>query len=903
MPAVGRQPLAVSLYRLALRALPYRFRLEYAEQMQLVFADLHRDATRDGGWRRGLRQLLAELPGLARLIEREHREARHARAAARARNPRENSDMFDSLLLDLRFALRSLRKSPGFAVVAVLTLGLGFGANTAIFSVINGVLLKPLAFAESERLVALGEGTQADPPNTLDGTTPGSFFDWKAQATAFSGIAAFTTGRTSLTRACPQGGCEPESVVFSSSTGGLLNVLGVQPFFGRMPIATDEVPGQPEVVVLSHGLWRRLFGEDRAVLGRTLTLGGRARTVIGVMPPGFRFPDGTVELWTAMQMTPEFRTNRDQYYLQVVARLKPEVTMERARADMETVAARLRSEWAQYNTDLRINAVALRESVVGDVGPRLYILQGAVALVLLITCANLGNLLLARAAARRREIAVRQALGAGRGRVVRQLLTESIVLAVAGGVVGIVLGKGFLRLLLASQSAANLPRVEDIGLDPTVLAFTFAIAVVAGIAFGIAPALQLAGSRSSEALRQGSRGNTGGGGVRSVLVVSELALAVVLLAGAGLLLRSFALLQQVDSGVRTDRLVTFSVRLPTPNPTFVSTSLERIGALPGVRSVAVVSQLPVTGRGIGAWFNIIDRPTPANETPPGEAYRVVTPEFFATTGVPLRRGRLFTSADRLEAPAVIINEALARKYWPNDDPLGKLVYLGAPDNRLFQQGTIAGVVGDTRDGGLGAEPLPIVYIPLAVMPAWPEFSYVIRMAGDPGSDLGLGSIVASARREIRALDPTLPIRNVQTMNEVLRDSVAPQRFSMTLLSVFAGLALVMAALGVFGVLSFLVSQRTRELGIRIALGAAPGRVRAMVVGQGMRLALIGVGVGVVGALAATRLMSSQLFGVTNSDPVTYVAVSVLLIGIAGVATYLPARRATRVDPMVALRAE
>ena len=891
MKAAPRRPLAVRLYRALLTLLlPPRFRRDFAYEMALVFADLHAAATRAGGGRCGLRALAAELPGLVRLAIRERR-AERAERAHRTTTASRDTDMVDALLQDLRFAGRSLRKSPGFTLVAVLTLALGIGANTAIFSVVDGVLLAPLPLREPERLVAVGEGVEGGAPTDVSVTTPGSFFDWQRQTRAVR-LGGFTESAATLT-----GRGDPERLLGASTVGGFFDVLGVRPLLGRTITPADETPEAERVVVLSHATWRRLFGGDRDVVGRTLTLDGTPRTIVGVMPPSFRFPDGGTAFWVPSRYDAEFRANRDQYFIQVVGRLAPGATLEQARAELAMVGERLQRDWPMYNSGLRIIARPLQDTMVEGVRTRLFVLMAAVAFVLLITCANLGNLLLARASGRRREIAVRQALGAGRVRVARQLLTESLVLALAGGAAGLLVGKGFLELLLAAQATTNLPRVDEIGLDTRVLLFTLGVSVAAGLFFGSLPAWQLARARSGEALRVGTRGSAGQGWARSALVVSELALAMVLLTGAGLLLRSFALLQRVDPGFTADRILTFDVSRRDGDASFFPTSLERIRVLPGVRSAAVVSQLPVTGRGIGAWFNRLDRPLPPDVKPTGEAYRVVTPEFFATIGLPLKRGRALTVDDRRERPAVVINEALARKYFDGEEPLGKEIYLGAPDNRLFDRATIVGIVGDTRDAGLGSDPLPTVYIPLAVMPGWPSFSYVVRTTGTPTAVAGL------ARAAIRALDPTVAVRNVRPFDAVLAESVAPARWSTTLLGVFAAVALVMAALGVFGVLSFVVTQRTRELGIRIALGAAPASVRRMVVRQGLGLAAAGLALGLAGAFALTRLMSSLLYGVAPTDPITYAGVAAMLVGIAAVASWIPALRATRVDPIIALRAE
>ncbi len=800
--------------------------------------------------------------------------------------------MLDSLRQDVRYALRSLVHAPAFALIAIITLALGIGANTAIFSLVNGVLLRPLALARPDRLVALGEAGADTRPTQLGSTSPGSFYDWRRQASAFTTLAAWDQGQVTLT-----GIGEPETLLGVNTTGEFFSVLGVRPLLGRAYTEADE-SANPNAIVLSHATWQRLFGGDPGVIGRTLTLDGTPRTVVAVMPPDFRFPDGASAYWKPSAFTPDFKANRDQYFLSVVARLKDGVTLERARADMATIATRMERDWPKYNTKLAIHVEPLRETIIGDVRTRLGILMGAVVLVLLIACANLGNLMLARSAARRREIALRQAIGASRSRVLGQLLTESLVLALAGGVAGVAVGWMLLKLLLA-QTSVVLPRTDEIGLDGGVLAFTLLVSMLAGVTFGLAPALQLVRAQSAEALREGTRGSARGGWGRSALVMSELALAMVLLAGSGLLLRSFAMLTRVDPGLRTEHLLTFRISFKDKQHlTGVPLALERLRALPGVRAASVISTLPVTGRRNGAWLNIYDRPLPAGVTPPAEAYRVISPDYFATAAVPLLRGRLLTDDDRRDhTPSVLINDALAKKYWPNESPIGKEIYLGAPDNRLFDRAAIVGIVGNTRDAGLGADPLPIVYMPTGLTPWWDTFNFMIRTTGDPAA------LTRAAREVMRGIAPSLPVQDVRTMDEYVRESVAPARWSMALLTLFAAVALAMAAVGVFGVLSFLVTQRTRELGIRMALGAAPGEVRRMVVAQGTRLAVGGALVGLAGAFAVSRLMASMLYGVTPSDPMTYVSVTAVLLVIAALASWLPARRATKVDPMIALRSE
>jgi predicted permease len=878
----------VRAYHALLRALlPAGFNDAFAEDLLAVYAEVDHSARRQRGSVGAWLAFLAELPGLVRIAIRERRTHRTIRASYATTHLEAN--MIDGLWQDLSFAVRGLRRSPGFAFIAIATLALGIGANTAIFSVVNAVLLTPLRLHDPARLVALGEHGKNSPPNTLNSTSPANLYDWKASArtmhiAGYSGVSGVLTGHG-----------EPQQLVGTSSIGGLLDVAGIRPFLGRVINENDESPSAPQVIVLSYDAWHRIFGEDRSVIGKTLDLNGTPRTIVGVMPAGVSYPGSPNDFWVPSRFDAAFRANRDQYFIDVIGRLADGVTIEKARAEMDVVADRLNRDWPKYNRGTRVGVVSLQETIVAGVRRQLLVLMGAVAFVLLITCANLANLLLARAGSRRREVAVRQALGANRGRIVRQLLTESTVLAVVGGVAGILVGKSFLKLLLAAQVTTNLPRADEIALDSRALAFALLTSVIAGLLFGSAPAWQLA--RSSDALRQGTRVSAGGQWMRNVLVVSELALAMILLTGAGLLLQSFSRLSRIDPGVKTEGRITFSLRLREPHPDFARSAIEQISSVPGVQTVAVASSLPISGRANGAWFNRIDKPLPEDVVPTGELYRVVTPEYFAAVGVPLRIGRLFTSADRVEAPAVVISEALAKKYYPNENPIGKLIYLGAPDNRLFSSAPIVGVVGDTRDAGLGSVAPPTVYIPLAVMPKWPNLSFVIRANGN------LSTVVSSARSIIRSMVPNAPIQNVKTLDEVVSAAVAPARWSATLLGTFAAVALVMAVLGVFGVLSFLVTQRTRELGIRLALGASTSAVQRLVVVRGLAIVALGVGLGLAGAYSLTRFMQTLLFDVTPTDAGTFVAVALVLFGAAALASYLPARRATRVDPMIALRAE
>jgi predicted permease len=883
--------MTLRVYRaLVALLLPVGFNDAFADELVSVFAELDRAARARSGRAGAWRALLGEVPGLVRIAFRERRTHRTLRARRVA--PRLEDNMFDSLAQDSAFAVRSLRRSLGFTIVAVGTLALGIGANTAIFSVVNSVLLSPLKLHDPGRLVAVGENPKASTTLSVRSTSPASFFDWKASSQTMD-LGAYDAGYSrTLT-----GMGEAQQLVGTQVNGGLMDILGVRPLIGRNLTVADEDPGAPPVFVLSFDAWHRLFGEDRSVVGKSFTVNGVSRTIVGVMPAGFTFPAAPNDLWFPGQLDAAFRANHDQYFLSVVGRLRPGATIERARLEMNAVMDRLTRDFPKFNQGNRIVVQPLRDTIVGNVQSRLYVLMGAVAFVLLIMCANIGNLLVARAAARRREIAVRRALGAGTGRIARQLITESLLLAVAGGGAGIAIGKGFLALLLAGQVTTNLPRVEEIALDGRVLVFTLAVSLFVGLLFGCMPAWHLTRDRFTDGLREGARGSARHQWTRNTLVVVEVALAMILLTGAGLLLRSFALMERVDTGVKPDQVATLSILRRKPDPNFVPSLLEQLRGIPGVQSVAVTSMLPISGRGIGAWFNRIDRPLPDNVQPTGEAYRVVTPEYFATIGIPLETGRMFDANDRREAPAIIVNEALVKKYYPNENPLGKPVYLGAPDNRLFESAPIVGVVGDTRDVGLGIDPIPTVYIPLAVMRNWPFYSLVIRHSGSSAP------IVASARRIVRGIDPTIPITNVQTLSEVVSSATAPARWSTALLGVFAGVALVTAVLGVFGLLSYTVTQRARELGIRIALGASSRGVQQLVLSQGLSLVAAGVAVGLVGAFALTRFMQSLLYGVTPTDPLTFVGVGAVLVAAAAAASLLPARRATRIDPIVALRGE
>jgi len=771
------------------------------------------------------------------------------------------------------------------------------------------VLLRPLDYPDPDRLYFIQHVLVSD--RTQQGsTTPGNFYDIQRAATTMR-LAAIQTSTATLT-----GRGEPERLQGVGSAGSALEVLGVPPQLGRIFTEADDRIGAPKVVVISDRLWRRIFDGRADAIGQTLMLGGEPLTVVGVMPRGFTFPDTTIDLWAPMQMNAEMRTSRTEYFLTLVGRLAPGATPGAARAELDAIMERLRKEFPQANGTLGLDAQPLREALVGNVSDLLWILMASVGCVLLIACANLANLLLARATGRGREIAVRQAIGAGRARLVRQLLVESLLLALLGGVVGMLVGKLFLTALVA-WLPAGIPRIEQASVDMRVLAFTLVTAAMTGLFFGLAPALQLSRRAPAMVLREDVRTSSGRAPLRALLVVGELAVALVLLTGAGLLIRSFVLVQRVDPGFKTDRVLTFQARMEGPayqkapaRIAFVNGVVERLKTLPGVTDAAASSYAPIVGRGTGAWFNVIARPWPPGTTPPGVPYRVITADYFKAMQIPLVRGRLLTDRDGLDGtPSVVISESVARRFWPAEDlsrrsgnaakadPVGADIYLGAPDNKLFDRATVVGIVKDVQLSGLGGSLTDAVYGLNTLMPWWRNFTFTVRTSGEPIA------LAGSARQIVRDADPSIAITGMQAMTDIMRTSIAPTRASMLLLALFAGVALVMAAVGVFGVMSYAVNLRSREMGIRLALGARPAEVRRMVVADGMKQALVGVVLGAAGAAWLTRMMASMLFGVSPGDPATLALASAVLLVTAALACYLPARRATRVDPLIVLRTE
>ncbi len=799
-----------------------------------------------------------------------------------------------TLWQDLRYGARMLLKRPGFAALAALTLAVGIGANTAIFSVVNTVLLRPLPYSDPDRLMLIRETKLPQFPEFA--IAPGNFLDWQSQQETFDRFEAFRGFYYNLT-----GTGAPERLRASRVTAGLFPTLGVQPALGRDFLAEEDRPGSDAVVIISHGLWQRRFGGDANIVGQPLQLNGRSYQVIGVMPESLRFLDRNAELWTPIAFTDQERQNHGGHYISAIARLKPGVTPEQAQTNLATIAARLEQQYPDTNAGWGIKLIPLFEAAVGEMRPTLWVLLGAVALVLLIACANVANLLLARASSRHKEIAIRSALGASRRRLVRQLLTESLLLALVGGAVGVLLAYWGLDLLL-SLAPENLPRMRDVSLDARALGYTFAVTLLTGVIFGLAPALQSSNPDLNETLKEGGRGSTGGRRqrVRSLLVVTEVALALVLLAGAGLMLKSFWRLQQVDPGFNAENALVVNVNLPPSKyadaqqqAAFFRQLLERTATLPGVQAVGATQSMPIINDFI-LGLVIEGRPPAAPGDEPSTNYYAISPDYFRAMGIPLIRGRAFTERDTTGAPRVaIVNETFARRFFPDEDPIGKRIHVtNGPET--FRE--IVGIVGDVRHYGLEREAPAQAYEPYLQQP-FAGMSIVVRTAADPAN------LSAAMRQEVFALDKDQPVASVRTLEEILAESVAQRRFSMFLLGLFGGIALLLASVGIFGVMNYTVAQRTHEIGIRLALGAQRRDILRLVVGQGMGLALIGVALGLVAAFAGTRVMASMLYGVSATDPLTFTGVALLLAVVAFLACYLPARRATKVDPMIALRYE
>ncbi len=805
-----------------------------------------------------------------------------------------------TLWQDARFGLRMLVKNPGFTVVAVLALGLGIGANTAIFSVVNAVLLRPLPYKDSERLVMVWEdNTKRGFPR--DTPAPANFIDWREQNKVFEGMAAIAEQSFNLT-----GAGEPERIDGRRVSASLFPLLGVEPQLGRAFLPEEDSPSGSRVVILSYGLWQRRFGSDVNITGKPLTLNGESYTVVGVMPPDFQFPSRDDQLWVPIAFTSQGAANRGGHFLEVIARTKPGVTLQQAQAEMNTIAARLQQQYPEQNTDLGATVIPLHEQVVGDIKPALLVLLGAVGFVLLIACANVANLLLARAAVRQKEIALRVALGASRLRLVRQFLTESILLAALGGGVGLLLSLWGVNLIKAFIPE-NISQAQAVMIDAKVLGFTLLVSLLTGLIFGLVPATQASKLNLNETLKEGGRDSAAGSRgnrIRGLLVVAEVAISLVLLIGAGLLINSFLRLRNVDPGFRVDNLLTMRIVLPaqkypdqTRRTNFYTELIRRIEVLPGVQSAAVTNWIPLVMQGDSQGISIEGQPDPGPGKNPVVVTRVVSPHYFSTMGIGLSQGRGFGEQGSADSPRVaMISEAMARRFWPGEDPTGKRIKSGGL-NSPSPWMEIIGVVKDVRQVKLDADPKPQMYVPYTQPVFFVPSHLVVKTNVEPGS------LAATVRRTVWEIDRDQPVSNVSTMKEVLSESIARQRFSMLLLGLFAAVALMLASIGIYGVMSYSVAQRTHEFGIRMALGARGIDVLKLAIRQGAKLVLIGVAIGLASSFILTRFMSSLLFDVTATDPMTFTGVASLLVLIALAACFVPARRATKVDPMIALRYE
>jgi putative ABC transport system permease protein len=812
----------------------------------------------------------------------------------------------NNLLQDIRFGLRMLLKSPSISIVATIALALGIGANTAIFSVVNAVLLRPLPFPESESLVSVFE---TDRQRGLERGTHSypNFFDIRAQNTVLERVACFHGGDYILS-----GRGEPARLQGSVVTSDLFPILRVQPILGRTFLPDDDKPSESgRVVILSQPLFQKRFNSDPSIVNQAITLNGISFTVVGVMPAGFEFPiqNDPVELWTTIAGDASGETpvtaQRGAHFLQVIGRLKPGVNQEQAQAELTAIASRLEQQYPDTNTHRSLRVDSALKALVGDIRPTLLILLGAVACVLLIACANVANLLLARATSRHKEMAIRAAMGASRLRVIRQLLTESVLLSLLGGAVGLLLAVWWSDLLIA-LGKEDIPRALHVGIDLRVLGFTLGVSILTGVIFGLAPAFHSSKRELIDALKEGGRGTSEGARrnkVRSALVVSELAIAVVLLVGAGLLIKSLWRLQKVNSGLQPQNVLTFNVGLPEKynyekQARFFIDLKSRLEALPGVQSASSVLPLPLSGDRFVISFEIEGRPMAPKDHPSGDFFAAGV-GYFRAMGIPIIKGRDFDDRDRYgSTPVVIITETLARQFFPNEDPIGKRIKPGINtiegDKTTMRE--IIGVVGDVRNRSLDTAPKQAYYVPQTQVP-FDQMVMVVKTLDDPHN------LISAATKQVSAMDQDIPVFGVKTMEEYLSTSVAAPRFSTTLLTIFAGVALVLTVVGLYGVMSYSVAQRRNEIGIRLALGAQSRDVLLMIVKQGSLLIGLGLVIGLSGAFALTRLIASMLFGVTAKDPLTFAAVGALLAAVALLACYVPAWRATKVDPMEALRYE
>src|SRR6266498_345756 len=813
----------------------------------------------------------------------------------------------ETLWQDIRYGLRMLLKAPSFSIVATIALALGIGANTAIFSVVNAVLLRPLPFPDPERLMMVWETNQQRGVERGSASYP-NFADWRAQNGVFEHMAAFHTNDFILT-----GRGDAARIQGAVVNADLFPLLHVAPLIGRHFRPEEDKPGETgRVVLLSQQLFQRRFNSDPNVLNQSIVLDGSNYTVVGVMPQSFTFPlqGEPVELWTTVAIDATGKEpateQRGAHFLHVIARLRPDATREKAQAEMTTIAARLEQQYPDKNLHASVNVEPALNALVGDIRPALLILLGAVGCVLLIACANVANLLLARAMTRHKEMAIRSALGASLTRVLRQLLTESVLLSLAGGTLGLLLAVWWADVLVA-LGKEDIPRAMQVGLDWPVLGFTMIVSVATGLVFGIVPALHSSKSQLTESLKEGARGSGEGARrnrIRGVLVVAELAIAVILLVGAGLLIQSLWRLRQVSPGFNSQNVLTFSVSLPDVKyPTekqsqFYQDLIQRVESLPGVQSASAVLPLPLSGDRFSLSFETEGRPVAKADQPSADFF-IAAPGYFRAMGVPLLKGRDFSDRDQHKSTQVIIvTETFAQQFFPNEDPIGKRVKPGIStyDGEKAAMREIVGVVGDIRNRSLNAAPKPAYYAPQTQTP-FSQMTLVVRTANAPHG------LIPAVTRVVGSLDQDLPVFSIKTLDEYLAASIAAPRFNTTLLGVFAAVALVLTIVGLYGVMSYSVAQRTNEIGIRMALGAQTSDVLSLIVAQGFKLVLAGLAIGLSGAFALTRLISSLLFGVGTRDPLTFAAVAGVLALVAVIACYVPARRATKVDPLIALRYE
>lgn len=805
----------------------------------------------------------------------------------------------ETLIQDLRYAVRMLIKKPGFTVVVVAALALGIGANTAIFSIVNSILLRPLPYRDPDRLAMIWMDNKRMNVDQ-DIHSYANYVDYRDQNQVFESMAAYYGISLNLV-----GVGEPERIIGSAASASLFEVLGVDPQLGRVFTADEEQIGQDRVAILSHGLWRRRFGGDPNIVGQEIQVSDVSRTVIGVMPASFKFPYKDAEIWVPMALNENQKQSRGSFGYYAIGRLKPGVSIQQAQAEMGTIASNLASRYPDMLEGFGVNIVPLHRQVTGKVRPALLVLLGTVAFVLLIACANVANLLLARAASREREIAIRTALGANRIRLVRQLLTESALLGLAGGAVGLLIAYWGLNALIA-LSPEDIPRLDQIGIDGRVLGFTLLVSLLTGLVFGLAPAIQASKPDLNESLKESGRSTTAGverRRVRSALVVIEVALSLVLLIGAGLMIRSFSQLQKVDLGFNPDRLVSMNIQLSRTkyqgqlSTQFFRQLIERVETMPGVESAGATTAIFIDALPNSTNFTLEGKPPmPAAEQieTPVDA---VTPSYFRTMGIALLSGREFTEQDGLESmPVAIINDTFARRFWPGEEPVGKRFKFGDSGSQAPWM-TIVGVVGDMRRTGLDVDVRCETFLPYTQRRFIGFLSLVVRARSDP-------RVIATAvRDQVWSIDSGQPVSHIRTMDQLLDGMMAQRRLNMVLFALFGGVALVLAAVGVYGVISYSVTQRIHEIGIRMALGADRGDVLRMIVRNGMTLVLIGVAIGLIAAFGLTRLMTALLFGVSATDLATFVAVSGILSGVALAACFVPALRAIKVDPMVALRYE